>query len=124
VRLKGQGAPGVGGGGPGDLYLTIEVLPDKRFQLDDDDLRTSVPVDLFTMLLGGKVSVAGLDRAVMLDIPPETPNGRVFRLTGLGMPKMKHPDQRGDLYVTAEAVLPQHLTGRQKELVEQWKNMR
>jgi curved DNA-binding protein len=124
VRLKGQGAPGVGGGEPGDLYLTIEVLPDKRFQLDDDDLRTSVPVDLFTMLLGGKVSVAGLDRAVMLDIPPETPNGRVFRLTGLGMPKMKHPDQRGDLYVTTEAVLPQHLTGRQKELVEQWKNMR
>ena len=124
VRLKGQGGPGVGGGEPGDLYLTIEVLPDKRFQRDDDDLRTTVPVDLFTMLLGGKVSVAGLDRAVMLDIPPETHNNRVFRLTGLGMPKMKQPDQRGDLYVTAEAVLPQHLTGRQKELVEQWKNMR
>jgi len=75
VRLKGQCGPGVGGGKPGDLYLTIEVLPDKRFQRDDDDLRTSVPVDLLTMLLGGKLSVASLDRAVMLDIPPETPTG-------------------------------------------------
>jgi len=124
VRLKGQGGPGVGGGEPGDLYLTIEVLPDKRFQRDDDDLRTTVPVDLFTMLLGGKVSVAGLDRAVMLDIPPETHNNRVFRLTGLGMPKMKQPDQRGDLYVAVEAVLPRHMTAGEKELVEQWKNMR
>jgi curved DNA-binding protein len=124
VRLKGQGGPGGGGGESGDLYLTIEVLPDKRFQRDDDDLKTAVPVELFTMLLGGKVSVAGLDRAVMLDIPPETRNNRVFRLRGLGMPKMKHPGQRGDLYVTAEAVLPQHLTDRQKELVEQWRGIR
>jgi curved DNA-binding protein len=124
VRLKGQGGPGVGGGEPGDLYLAIEVLPDKRFQRDDDDLRTTVPVDLFTMLLGGKVSVAGLDRAVMLDIPPETHNNRVFRLIGLGMPKMKQPDQRGDLYVAVEAVLPRHMTAGEKELVERWKNMR
>jgi curved DNA-binding protein len=40
------------------------------------------------------------------------------------MPKMKHPDQRGDLYVSVEAVLPQHLTAGEKELVEQWKNLR
>ena len=80
VRLKGQGGPGVGGGEAGDLYLTIEVLPDKRFQRDRDDLRTTVPVDLFTMLLGGKVSVSGIDRTVKLDIAPETLNGRMFRL--------------------------------------------
>jgi curved DNA-binding protein len=98
-------------------------LPDKRFQSDNDDLKTTVPVDLFTMLLGGKLSVSGIDRTVKLDIPPETRNGRVFRLRGLGMPKIKHPDQRGDLYVTVEAVLPQHLTAGEKELVEQWKNM-
>jgi len=123
VRLKGQGGPGIGGGEPGDLYLTIEVLPDKRFQRDNDDLKITVPVDLFIMLLGGKLSVSGIDRTVKLDIPPETRNGRVFRLRGLGMPKIKHPDQRGDLYVTVEAVLPQHLTAGEKELVEQWKNM-
>jgi curved DNA-binding protein len=123
VRLMGQGDPGIGGGKPGDLYLIIEVLPDKRFQRNNNDLKTTVPVDLFTMLLGGKLSVSGIDRTVKLDIPPETRNGRVFRLRRLGMPKIKHPDQRGDLYVTVEAVLPQHLTAGEKELVEQWKNM-
>ena len=124
VRLKGQGAPGIGGANPGELYLIIEVLPDKRFQREGDDLKTSSPIDLFTMLLGGKVTVAGIDRAVKLDIPPETRNGRVFRLRGLGMPKIKEPDQRGDLFVTVEAVLPRHLTDEEKELVEKWKKMR
>jgi curved DNA-binding protein len=40
------------------------------------------------------------------------------------MPKMQHKDQRGDLYVTVEAILPQNLKAGEKELVEQWKNMR
>lgn len=124
VRLKGQGGPGIGGGESGDLYLTIEVLPDSGFQRDNDDLSTTVPVDLFTMLLGGQVPVSGIDRTVNLDIPAETRNGRVFRLRGLGMPKLKHPDQRGDLYVTVEASLPQHLSASEKELVGQWKKMR
>jgi curved DNA-binding protein len=76
------------------------------------------------MMLGGKVSVSAIDRTLKLDIPPETRNGRVFRLRRLGMPQMKHPDQRGDLYVTVEAVPPQHLTAGERELVELWKDMR
>ena len=123
VRLKGQGGAGTGGGESGDLYLTIEVLPDKRFLRDNDDLKITVQADLFTMLLGGKLAVPGIDRTVNLPIPAETSNGRVFRLRGLGMPKIKHPDQRGDLYVRVEAVLPQKLTAKEKELLEQWKSL-
>ncbi len=124
VRLKSQGRAGAGGGRSGDLYLAIEVLPDKRFLRDNDDLKTTVSADLFTMLLGGKLSVPGIDRTVSLSIPPETRNGRVFRLRGLGMPKIKHPEQRGDLYVTVETVLPEKLTAEERAVVEQWKSMR
>jgi curved DNA-binding protein len=124
VRLKGQGGAGPGGGKAGDLYLTIEVLPDERFQRDNDDLKATIPVDLFTMLLGGKLSVSGPERTVNLDIPPETVNGRIFRLRGMGMPKLKQPSQRGDLYVTVEATLPKTLTDSEKKLVEKWKNIR
>jgi curved DNA-binding protein len=123
VRVKGQGGSGTGGGGSGDLYLTIEVLPDKRFLRDNDDLKTTVQADLFTMLLGGKLSVSGIDRKINLPIPAETRNGRVFKLRGLGMPKIKHPDQRGDLYITVETVLPQKLTAKEKELLKQWKSI-
>lgn len=124
VRLKGQGQAGTGGGGSGDLYLSIDVLPDNRFLRDNDDLKTTVSADLFTMLLGGKLAVSGIDRTVNLPIPPETRNGESFRLRGLGMPKINNPEQRGDLYVTVETVLPQKLTAKEKELLEQWKSLR
>jgi len=124
LKLKGQGEPGRDGGAPGDLYLNIEVLPHERFIRDGDNLSLTLPVDLFTLLLGGKVTVQGLDRSVKLDIPPETANGRVFRLKGLGMPHLKKPEERGDLYVKVEAALPEHLSEREKELVEQWRDLR
>ena len=75
------------------------------------------------MLLGDKLSVAGIDRTVKLDIPPETNNGRVFRLKGLGMPHLKRAKQRGDLYVTVEVDLPQTLSDQEKNLVEQWRDI-
>jgi curved DNA-binding protein len=124
LKLKGQGEPGRDGGAPGDLYLTIEVLPHERFLRDGDNLSLNFPVDLFTLLLGGKVTVAGLDRSVKLDIPPETANGRVFRLKGLGMPHLKKQEQRGDLYVKVEAMLPEHLSEQERELVQQWRDLR
>jgi curved DNA-binding protein len=124
LRLKGQGSPGIGGGETGDLYLVIEVLPDSQFQREKDDLRTSIEVDMFTLLLGGEVQAGSFDRTVTLHIPPETANGQVFRLRGLGMPKIKHPDRRGDLYVTVEALLPKGLSAEEKKLAEQWKELR
>ena len=106
------------------MYLKIEVRPHHRFERKGDDLNLAVSVDLFTMLLGGQVTVSGLERSVRLDIPPETANGRVFRLRGLGMPRLKNPTERGDLYVTVQAALPKNLSDKEKDVVQQWKNMR
>jgi curved DNA-binding protein len=124
LRLKGQGEPGRDGGAPGDLMLHIEVLPHEHFVREGDNLSLILPVDLFTLLLGGKVTVPGIDRAVVLDIPPGTANGRVFRLKGLGMPHLKKPEHRGDLLVKVEAKLPAHLSDKEKELVQQWRDLR
>lgn len=124
IRLSGQGEPGLAGGSAGDLYLRIEVLPHARFQREGDDLKLTMPVDLYTLLLGGQVEVTGLDRTVKLTIPPETNNGKVFRLTGLGMPRLRNPDQRGDLYVTVEAELPRRLSQEEKDLVRQLQSKR
>ncbi len=124
LKLKGQGEPGRDGGEAGDLLLHIEVAPHPRFLRDGDNLSLILPVDLFTLLLGGKITVNGVDRAVKLDIPPGTANGRVFRLKGLGMPHLKKPEERGDLLVKVEAVLPERLSDQEKELVEQWRHLR
>ncbi len=124
VRLSGQGQPGTSGAQSGDLYVRIEVEPQSRFRREGDDLQLTVPVDLYTALLGGEVRVSGIDRSVDLTIPPETQNGVVFRLKGLGMPNLRNPDQRGDLYVTIEVELPRNLSRKEKELVREWNAMR
>jgi DnaJ-class molecular chaperone len=63
-------------------------------------------------------------RSVQLTIPPETRNGRIFRLQGLGMPNLRSPGQRGDLYATVEVQLPQRLSQREKQLFEQLREMK
>ena len=124
VRLSGQGEAVPGGGQAGDLYLKIEVLPHSTFERDGDDLRVTVPVDLYTTLLGGKVMVPTLERPVELTIPAETGNGRVFRLRGLGMPLLKNPKERGNLYACAEVKLPGQLSQAEKELFEKLRGLR
>jgi curved DNA-binding protein len=118
VRMSGEGAPGPAGGPAGDLYLRVAVLPDPRFERKDDDLYATVPVDLYTMVLGGQVHVPTMTGEVILSIPAGTQNGRVFRLRGKGMPRLRHPDQYGDLYAKVEVELPTKLTSRQRELFE------
>jgi curved DNA-binding protein len=124
VRLSGQGAAGSGGGPAGDLYLKIEVLPHPKFTREGDDLKTTVPVDLYTAILGGSIQVPALDRTVELTIPPETANGKVFRLRNLGMPKLKNPQERGNLYVTVQVQLPRNLSQQERELFEKLRALR
>ncbi len=123
IRLSGQGGSGAGGSQSGDLYLKVEVLPHETFERDEDDLRAKVPVDLYTAVLGGSVQVASLDRTVTLTIPEGTANGKTFRLRGLGMPKLKNSDERGDLYATLEVRLPERLSDKEKELFHQLRDL-
>ena len=124
IRLGGQGQPGVAGASAGDLYLRVEVMPHPVYAREGDDLKMTAPVDLYTCLLGGTARVAALDRTVELTIPPETANGRIFRLRGLGMPQLQNPDERGDLYVTVEVSLPQQLSQAEKDLYQKLRQMR
>ena len=118
VRLSGQGADG------GDLYLRVELLPHDRFQLDSDDLKVAVDVDLYTAVLGGKINVPTLDKTVKLTIPAETGNGKQFRLRGLGMPQLRQPDKRGDLYAMVNVTLPRNLSEQEKELFQKLQALR
>ncbi|MBN1887513.1 MAG: J domain-containing protein [Thermoflexales bacterium] len=124
IRLCGQGQAGTSGGECGDLYLKVELSPHPVFQLEGNDLKVTVAVDLYAALLGGEVDVPTLDRPVKLNIPPETANGKVFRLRGLGMPHLRQPDRRGDLYATVAVQLPQRLSQKEKELLGQLQALR
>ncbi|MEZ4864950.1 MAG: J domain-containing protein [Caldilineaceae bacterium] len=119
IRLGGEGETGSNSATAGDLYLNVEVLPHARFTREWDDLRLSLPVDLYTIVLGGEVQVPTLEQPVLLKIPPGTQNGKAFRLRNLGMPHLRNPDERGDLYVEVDVQVPTRLTAAQRQLFEQ-----
>lgn len=119
VRLPGRGGQGLAGGPAGNLYLVIQVAPHPQFERRGDDLYVQVPVDLYTLLLGGEVDVPTLKGTTLrLKIPPETQNGRRFTLRGQGMPRLKAAKEHGDLYVTVTARLPTGLSAEERELFE------
>jgi DnaJ-class molecular chaperone len=121
VRVAGEGRPGRDGR-RGDLYLVISVRPHGRFQRRGDDLHTEVEVPLLDALLGGEVEVPTLKGKALLKIPSPTQNGRVFRLAGLGMPKLGGTGQ-GDLFVRVKVLLPADLSPQERELLEKLKTM-
>ena len=121
VRVRGQGGPGAGGGPAGDIYLLVTVSPDPRFERRGDDLHTEIRAPLERLLLGGEARVPTPDgRTLALTIPAGTQDGRVFRLRGQGMPRLGRADARGDLHAVVHVQLPERLTGRQRELIEEF----
>jgi curved DNA-binding protein len=124
VRMSGEGGEGFGGGTKGDLYLRVKVLPHRTFERQGNDLYCEVPVDLYAAVLGGEVRVTTLKGGAMLTVPPETQSGKTFRLKGQGMPRLKDPQKRGDLYAKVRVTVPQKLTDGEKELFRQLASMR
>jgi len=108
-----------GGAGTSDLYLLIEVADDPRFERDGDDLRAHVDLPVFTAILGGEAEVVTMTGKVKLSIPPGTQPEQVFRIAGRGMPHIKDPSKRGDLYVRVRVRIPRQLSPKQRELIEE-----
>lgn len=122
IKLNGQGGPGANGGPNGDLYITFVIEKDAVFQRKGNDLYATVPLNLYTAVLGGEATITTLDGKVKLKIKPETQNGEKVRLKGKGFPVYKKDGQFGDLFITYSIQIPTNLTEKQKELFNQLAN--
>ncbi len=118
VRIAGKGNPSSTGGANGNLYLVISVKPHRQFERRGDDLYEEVAVPLTVAVLGGEIQVPTLKGKLALKIPPETQNGRAFRLAGQGMPHLGNA-AHGDLLAKVSVVLPTKLSTEGKKLFEQ-----
>jgi DnaJ-class molecular chaperone len=124
VRVAGEGQPGPNSGARGDLYLKVTVRPDPQYERRGDDLVVEAHAPLTTLVLGGELPITLMDgKRITLTIPPETQNGRVFRVTGKGMPKV-NGGGHGNLLVRVLAMLPDRLTDKERELFEELRRTR
>jgi curved DNA-binding protein len=105
--------------GGGDLYINIKVSDNPNFERKGDNLYTSATIDLYTAILGGEVTVPTMSGNVVLTIPTGTQPGQTFRLSNRGMPKLRKPEDHGDLFVEIKVRLPRKLNDEQKKLFQQ-----
>lgn len=118
LRLAGKGSAGSRGGQPGDLYLSIRVLPHPVFERKGNDLYCDLPLPLYTAVLGGKVEVQTLKGTVKVDIQPGTQNGQTLRLAGLGMPVYGEQGRFGDLYAKTAVQIPTRLSAEEQSMFQ------
>lgn len=123
IKLKEHGGPGMNGGQAGDLYITFVIEDDPVFKRLNDDLYVTVPLNLYTAVLGGEETIDTLDGKVKLKVKPETQNGTKVRLKGKGFPVYKKEGEAGDLIVTFSISIPTNLTEKQKELFTELSNL-
>jgi len=123
VRIASKGEPGYAGGPSGDLFLITSVKAHNLFERKGDNLHVEVSVPLTLAILGGEIQVPTLKGKLALKIPPETQNGRAFRLSGQGMPHLRG-SAKGDLLAKVKVVLPTNLSKDEKELFKQLGKLR
>ncbi|MFC1912712.1 DnaJ C-terminal domain-containing protein [Chloroflexota bacterium] len=122
VRIAAKGEPGSGGSN-GDLYLAISVRAHQLFERRGDNLHVEIKVPLVVAMLGGEVEVPTFKGKLALKIPPETQNGRAFRLKGQGMSHLGAA-YRGDLLAKVNVALPDKLSTQEQKLFEQLRGLR
>jgi len=120
VRLAGQGAAGVRGGPPGDLFIETEVLPHPVFKREGDNLHVDLPITVPEAIFGGDVRVPTFGGDVTVKVPPGSQSGRKLRVKGRGVPALKGND-KGDLYLTLKVMVPEGADAEAKEAAEKMK---
>ncbi|ALM10441.1 MAG TPA: molecular chaperone DnaJ [Candidatus Peribacter riflensis] len=123
LRVRGEGEAGVRGGAIGDLFVTVRIRPDAKFEREGDAIRSTVTIPVTDSLLGTEVPVHTVQGSVTLRVPAGTQPGQVFRLKGKGMPVL-NSSRFGDHYVTVNVEIPTKLSKAEQKLVEEWKKMR
>ena len=119
VRVPGHGNAGTNGAPPGDLYFIVQVKPHPYFQRRGDDLYTVVPITVPEAALGAKIEVPTLDGRSLLRVPPGTSSGQKLRLREKGVPSVRDPRKRGDLYVELQVMVPKPVDERVRNLLRE-----
>jgi DnaJ-class molecular chaperone len=109
IRLRGKGAPGLGGGAAGDLWATVRVRPHAVFRREGRDVSVEVPVTIAEAIRGAKIEVPTLDGRATVTVPPGTDSGQKLRLRGKGIPNPTKGGTAGDLYVVIQIRVPKTL---------------
>ncbi len=118
IRLAGEGQPGINGGPNGNLFIAIKVKAHKYFRRREYDVLLDLNVNIAQATLGADVEIPTVDGPTMLKIPDGTQPGKILRLRGKGIPKLRGSG-RGDQLVVINVEVPVNVNNDQRQLFEQ-----
>lgn len=118
LRLTGRGAVGRRGGGAGDLYVQVRVVPHPVFQRDGDNLLAEFTVAATQAALGATITFEAIDGEIEVSVPAASQTGDLIRFKERGVPKLRGRS-RGDLLLAVMVETPTALTPEQEELLRQ-----
>ncbi len=123
LRLSGQGDAGLRGQQAGDLYVTVRVKPDPRFEREGADLKSSVKVSALDAILGAEIAIDTVHGSSTVTLPAGTQPGQVLRLKGKGLPELNR-SRHGDHYAEIVVEIPTKLSKQERKILEEWKAAR
>ena len=118
IRLAGEGQPGVNGGPNGNLFIAIKVKAHKYFRRREYDVLLDLNINIAQATLGADVEIPTVDGPTMLKIPNGTQPGKILRLRGKGIPRLRG-NGRGDQLVVINVEVPVNVNDDQRQLFEQ-----
>lgn len=118
IRLRERGEA-VANGPKGDLYVNIRVKPHKKFTREGDLILSEEHVSMIDAALGSEKEVDTVDGPITIKIPSGTQSGTDFKLSGHGVPHLRSKS-RGAHIVTVIVDIPQKLSKRQREILEEF----
>ena len=122
IKIAGHGSAGKNGGPNGDLLITFLIKDVDNFKRNGNNLHIIFPLNLYTAVLGGEITIKTLTGKVKVNVKAETQNGTKIKLKGKGLPVYKKENQFGDLFITFQIQIPENLTENQVALFKELSN--
>ncbi|MBI64278.1 MAG: hypothetical protein CL778_03235 [Chloroflexi bacterium] len=107
----------------GVIDVKVKIKRHLNFQVQANNLKFKLNISMFDAIFGSDIEIPTIDGKISLFVPPGTPNGKKFRITGKGM-KLMDSDSRGDMYVQVEISLPRDFTDKELKELKKMKDKR
>lgn len=118
LRVTGEGEGGYRGGPNGDLFVEIRIADHEIFEREGDHLFAELDVPYLQFILGGELTVQGLDGDVDVEIPRGAKLGDRIKVGSRGLPSLRG-SRRGDLYYTLQPEFPEKLSEDEEKLLRE-----
>ena len=124
LNMSGYGNH-VRGGVPGDLQILVDEIKHPKFSREGNDLHCEEWISIPEAVLGTKINLDFITGQINFDIPQGCESGKVFRMSGKGIPVLTNDGRNhgtGNLYIKVNVKIPKNISQEEQGLYEKLRN--